>query len=162
MATTLTAATLTVKHTESISLNGQDQGATNTLTIASVAEIYKRIVTCPASEITLISIGDAAANVGPGTFVEGDVKYIRLTNKDDTNHISLVFKNEDNDEFQVKLDKGQSFIFNGDLSGGLEDTIEGNAGAVTPGNYGTNGDLLEITATADTAACDLEIFVAST
>ena len=162
MTSTLTAATLTVKHTESISLNGKDQGASNTLTIASVTEVYKRIVNCPASEIEVIAIGDAAANVGPGIFVEGDVKYIRFTNKDDTNHISLIFKNEDNDEFQVKLDKGQTFVFNGDLAGGLEDTIEANAGTVTPGTYGTNGDLANVTATADTAACDLEIFVAST
>ena len=160
MATTLTAATLTVKHTESISLNGQDQGATNTLSIASVTEVNKRILNIPASEIEVIAMGAAAANIAPGTFVEGDVKYIRFTNKDATNHISLIFKNENNDEFQVKLDKGQTFIYNGDLAGGVVDTMDAvdNAG-LTPG---TMGDLVNVTATADTAACDMEIFVAST
>ena len=35
MASTITAATLTVKITETINLNGQNQGGTNTLTIGS-------------------------------------------------------------------------------------------------------------------------------
>ena len=124
MATTLTAATLTVKHSESITLNGQDQGSSNTLTISSITEVYKRIINVPASEVEVIAMGAAAANLGPGIFVEADVKYIRFTNKDDTNHISLIFKNENNDEFQVKLDKGQTFIYNGDLAGGVVDTMD--------------------------------------
>ena len=39
MASTITAATLTVKVTETISLNGAAQGASNTKTIASINEI---------------------------------------------------------------------------------------------------------------------------
>ena len=46
MSSTITPATLTVKITETISLNGSAQGATNTLTIASINEIFKQIVTC--------------------------------------------------------------------------------------------------------------------
>ena len=42
MSSTITPATLTVKITETISLNGSAQGATNTLTIASINEIFKR------------------------------------------------------------------------------------------------------------------------
>ena len=41
MATTITNATLTVTLTESINLNGTEQGATNTRTIAEVNEIFK-------------------------------------------------------------------------------------------------------------------------
>jgi hypothetical protein len=86
------------------------------------------------------------------------VRYIRITNLDDTNHVTLTFKNENDDEFAVKLDKGQSFIFNGDLSGGVVDTMDGIDGT---GLTVSLGDLVNITALADTAACDLEIFVAS-
>ena len=107
MSSTISNATLTVKLTESISLNGSEQGATNTLTIGSINEVYKRIVTVPTSEVTLIEMSTAVAN---GTFVESDVRYIRITNKDDANHVSLTFKNEENDEMGIKLDKGQSFI----------------------------------------------------
>ena len=223
MGSSLTASTLTVTHTESISINGVEYGGTNTMTIASVAEVSKRIVNVPLTEQTILSFSD---KIAAGTFVEGDVKYIRITNKDDTNHVHLVFKNEFNHEHCIKLDYGQSFIYNGDLSGGVVDTFISNqlalgftdstcdstsattctcdsskqivpglrvsgtnvpAGATvvsvnTPGavtsfelsaattgtiSNGTFtftsgfGDLVEITAEADTAAVDVEVFVAS-
>ena len=97
MATTLTAATLTVTLTEAISLNGYDQGSKNTLSISSINEVHKRILTVPTSEIEVLAISTANAS---GTFIEGDVRYIRITNLDDTNHVTLTFKNE-NDEFEV-------------------------------------------------------------
>ena len=154
MATTITNATLTVTLTESISLNGSEQGASNTLTISNIDEISKRIVTVPASEVTVIAMGTAVSN---GTFVESDVLYIRITNKDDANHVTLTFKDEGNSEFAVKLDKGQSFIYNGDLAGGVVDTMDANGSALSL----ALGDLVDVTAIADTAPVDLEIFVAS-
>jgi|TARA_R100001163_G_scaffold19018_1_gene16812 hypothetical protein len=154
MATTITNATLTVTLTESISLNGSEQGASNTLTIADVDEISKRIVTIPTAEKTIIAMGTAISN---GTFIESDVRYIRITNKDDANHVTLTFKDENNSEFALKLDKGQSFIYNGDLAGGVVDTMDANGSALSL----ALADLVDITAIADTAAVDLEIFVAS-
>ena len=155
MTTTLTAATLTVELKETIDLNGMEQGSTNTLTIGSVAEIFKRIVTVTTSEAEILAFGTAAA---AGTLIEGDVKYIRLTNLDDTNHITLTFKDEDNTEFAVLLDKGQSFIYNGDIAGGVVNTMHAGGSALTV----SLNDLVNITALADTAACDMEILVAST
>ena len=155
MTTTLTAATLTVELKETIDLNGMDQGSTNTLTIGSVTEVFKRIVTVTTTEAEILAFGTAAAS---GTLVEGDVKYIRLTNLDDTNHIVLTFKSEGNHEFAVLLDKGQSFIYNGDLSGGVVDTMDASGSALSLALE----DLVNITADADTASCDMEIFVAST
>ena len=156
MATTICNATMTVSLTESVTLNGTQQGATNTLSIDNINEIYKRIVTVPASEVEILAMSTA---VTTGTFIESDVLYIRITNKDDTNHVGLIFKNENNDEFGVKLDKGQSFIYNGDLAGGVVDTMDAqDGGADLAAN--TFADLVNITAIADTAACDVEIFVA--
>tara|TARA_Y100000310_G_scaffold320373_1_gene376766 strand:- start:4072 stop:4542 length:471 start_codon:yes stop_codon:yes gene_type:complete len=154
MTTTITAATLTVTLTEAVSLNGYDQGSSNTLTIASITEVSKRIVNVPTSERILLTF--AAAQPAAGEFVEADVRYIRITNKDDTNHVTLVFRDEDGAEFAVKLDKGQSFIYNADLSGGIVDTMDANSSALTV----ALADLVDVTATADTAACDLELFVA--
>ena len=154
MATTITNATLTVTLTESISLNGSEQGASNTLTIADIDEISKRIVTIPTAEKTIIAMGTAISN---GTFIESDVRYIRITNKDDANHVTLTFKDENDSEFALKLDKGQSFIYNGDLAGGVVDTMDANGSALSL----ALADLVDITAIADTASVDLEIFVAS-
>ena len=156
MTSTLTAATLTVKIHESISLNGKDQGATTSLSLSSINEISKRIVTVTTSEVEVIAMSTAAST---GTYIEGDVRYMRFTNLDDTNHITLTFKNENDDEFAVKLDKGQSFIYNGDISGGVVDTMDAIDGT---GLTISLGDLVNVTADADTASCDMEIFIAST
>ena len=53
MASTLTAATMTVSVTESIALNGKNQGGTTTKTISSISNIFKRQIRCPLDEITL-------------------------------------------------------------------------------------------------------------
>ena len=156
MTTTLTAATLTITLKESIELNGVEQGATNEKTIASVNEVSKRIVTVTTTEAEVIAFHASA--ISSGTFIEGAVRYMRFTNLDDTNFIALTFKNEDDDEFAVKLDAGHSFIYPGDNSGGVVDTMDAIDGT---GLTVSLGDLVNVTADADTASCDLEIFVAS-
>ena len=156
MATRLTTSTLRVTIEEDLTLNGVQQGTTNVLTIPSIAEVSRRIISVPASEVTIVSMSTA---VSAGTFAEADVRYIRITNLDNENFVSLLFKNENNDEFAVKLDYGQSFIYNADLVGGVVDTMDAvDHSGLTPGTF---GDLVDITATANTAAVDLEVFVAS-
>ena len=154
MASTVSAANLKVKITEEIILNGGDQGGTTELTISSINEISKRITTITTTEATILTF---SAAVGQGTYIAADVRYLRFTNLDDTNHIMLTFKDEDNTEFRVKLDAGQSFIYNADNSGGLVDTMKAAATALGSGL----ADLYDVTADADTDSCDLEIFIAS-
>jgi len=84
-------ATLTSTITESISLNGADRGSTNTLTVASVTQVFHRIVTCPTGQDTTVA---TFASVADDSAVSGsldveDVKYIRVTNLDDTNPVNL-------------------------------------------------------------------------
>jgi hypothetical protein len=87
MASTISSATLTVTTTESITLNGSNMGATNTLSIASINEINQRIVTIDSGNVrTLFNFGGAVA---AGEFVRANVKYLRITNKDDTNTVSI-------------------------------------------------------------------------
>ena len=162
MATTITAATLTVTVTESVTLNGSDQGASSALTVASVNEVVKRIVSVSTTESGLLGFSTASStdlskSYLAGQFDEDDVRYIRITNKDDTNFAILVFKSEGNAEFAVKLDAGHSFILPGDNSGGVKDVMDASASALTV----SLEDLVDITATANTAAVDLEVFVAS-
>ena len=135
MASTLTAATMTVTINESITINGKNQGGTNTLSISSIATVSKRIVDVPTSEVVIASMSTAVA---AGTFVESDVRYIRIKNLDDENFVYLVFKNEYNNEFCIKLDKGKSFIYNGDDASGVIDTMLANQVAL--GFAETTGD----------------------
>ena len=158
MASTITAATMTVTITESISLNGSDQGASNTLSISSINEVSKRIVTVTTTEAVIATFSSAVASAGH--YVAADVRYIRFTNKDDTNFITLTFRNQDNDEVALKLDAGRSFIWNGDNANGMTSVFNAtqDADAASSANFGS---LTNIQADADTASCDLEVFVVS-
>ena len=104
-------------------------------------------------------VGVTANKVGyvAGIFDNGDVRYIRITNLNSSNHIMLTFKDEDNTEFKMKGDAGHSFIYPGDNSGGVVDTMKAAGSALASGL----SDLVDITVDADTAACDVEVFVAS-
>ena len=158
MTTTLAAATLTVTLTEAISLNGYDQGSKNTLSIDSVTEVSKRIVTVTTTEATIATFSSAVASAGH--YVAADVRYIRFTNLDDTNFITLTFRNQDNDEVAIKLDAGLSFTWNGDNDNGMtavfNATQDANAASDT-----AFGSLTNIQADANSDSCDLEMFIAS-
>ena len=158
MATTITPATLTVKLTETISLNGSAQGASNTVTFASIAEISKRILTITTAESTIATFSSAVASAGH--YIAADVRYIRFTNLDSTNFITLTFRNQDNDEVAIKLDAGQSFIWNGDNSNGMTAVFNAtqDADAASSTNFGS---LTNIQADANSDSCDLEMFIAS-
>ena len=158
MASTITAGTLKVILTEQIILNGRDQGSKNELSVSGISEISKRIVTITTTESTIATFSAAVASAGH--YVAADVRYIRFTNKDDTNFITLTFRNQDNDEAAIKLDAGQSFIWNGDNVNGMSAVFNAtqDADAASSTNFGS---LTNIQADADTDSCDLEVFVAS-
>lgn len=155
MATTITPETATITITEAITLNGQDKGSSNVLTILLVTEVQQRIVEIPTSEVILLAF--AATVPGPGAFNEADVRYIRITNLDDTNFVQLTFRDENGTEFAIKLDAGHSFIYSGDNAGGVVDTMIAAGSALTVPS--TFADLVDITAVADTTACDVETIV---
>ena len=159
-------ATLTVSVKEAITLNNVDYGSERSLDIASVNEIVKRVVTASTTECGLIGFISAISGVGvsankvgyvAGMFDDGDVRYIRITNLDSSNHIMLTFRDEYNTEFRMKVDAGHSFIYPGDNSGGVVDTMKAAGSALASGL----SDLVDITVDTDTASCDVEIFVGS-
>ena len=151
-------ATLTVTHTEDITLNGQQFGGTNIKTFASINEIVKRILTITTAECVVATFSAAVASAGH--YVAADVRYIRFTNRDGTNFITLTFRNQDNDEVAIKLDAGQSFVLNGDNANGMTAVFNAtqDADAASSTNFGS---LTNIQADADTGSCDLEMIIAS-
>ena len=155
MASTVQSQTLKVTLTEEIVLNGTNYLSSNVINIPSIGEITKRVVGVTTTEATILNFSTA---IGAGTYITGNVRYLRIRNLDDTNHVVLTFKDENNTEFKLKLDIGQSFIYNVDLDNGLTDTMIAAGSAAGS----TLADLSDITAQADTAACDIEIFIAST
>ena len=158
MASTLSSATMTVRVVESIKLNGTEQGAVNTKTISSINEISKRIITITTAESTIATFSAAVASAGH--YVAADVRYMRFTNKDDTNFITLTFRNQDNDEVAIKLDAGNSFMWSADNSGGMVDVFNATQDADAASDTAL-GDLTNIQADANTGSCDLEMLIAS-
>jgi len=158
MTTTLTASTMNITLTESINLNGTNQGATNSVAIPSIAEISKRILTITTNEATIATMSGAVASAGH--FNDSAVRYMRFTNKDDTNFLTLTFQNDDDDEVAIKLDAGNSFMWFADNSGGMVDVFN----AATAGDAASDtalGSITTIQADANTGNCDLEMIVAS-
>jgi hypothetical protein len=144
MATTITNATLTVTLAESVTLNGKAYGNSNTLTIADINEVDGRIMTIPTSEVDILAYDTA---VGAGTFVGANVKYMRITNKDNANYVKLKIADGGSDHYWVKLEAGKSFMLHNNL-------IEAASPFSAFANIGT------ISAIADTAAVDIEYFIA--
>ena len=151
-------ANLTITHTEDITLNGQQFGGTNIKTFPSINEISKRIITITTAESTIATFSAAVASAGH--YVAADVRYMRFTNKDDTNFITLTFRNQDNDEVAIKLDAGNSFMWSADNSGGMVDVFNATQDADAASDTAL-GDLTNIQADANTGSCDLEMFIAS-
>jgi hypothetical protein len=148
--------TLTTKITENFAgADGYDK-TTTTLTLSGIDLVDKRIMMATTTERPLASFGSIAQG---GGYIANDVRYLRITNQDDTNFIWLTFKNTPAEErFALKLDAGQSFYLNGDLATGLKDFFVANSGSV---NLGAARDVAEIRVLADTADCQIELYVAS-
>ena len=162
MASTITAADLKVKITETCLLNGKDQGGTTELTISSINEIYKRIVTCTANaETTLVHFHSSVADGTLAPLDIDDVRYIRVTNLDDTTSVTLSLQSDVGEDdsaadesASLLIEAGRSFIMGSPNDGiGIDDT---NANLVTD-----LVDLESLVIFTGSDAIDVEIFVAS-
>jgi len=160
MASTITASTMTVSISESITLNGKNQGGTQTLTISSIKDVYKRIVRCVDDTDCTIATFRTATSTADGAIDLENVKYIRVTNLDDTNpmnlslQVALAENATANASTTVLVGAGESFIL-----GSIHDGIsldDDSASIVTALN-----DLESLLVDPLSEDIDVEIFVAS-
>tara|TARA_R110002020_G_scaffold145043_7_gene318288 strand:- start:182 stop:667 length:486 start_codon:yes stop_codon:yes gene_type:complete len=160
MASTITAASMTVTITESITLNGQAQGGTNSFSVGSVNEIYKRIVTCVDDTDCTIATFQTATSTSDGAIDLEDVRYIRVTNLDDTNPMNLslqVAGGEDgtaNMSSTILVEAGKSFIM-----GSAHDGIAVKDDAATIVTALTDLESLLVDPLSENI--DVEVFIAS-
>ena len=162
-------ATLTVTLTESLpDYNGSDNDLTltNALTISGVDDIYHRIITCPAADggisgTTLVKFSAAVNTVDGAAALDLDnVKYIRVTNLDSSNSITLSLQVSNDEDgaadfsSSILLEAGKSFLM-GTPHDGIQ-VSDANANVIT-----TLVDLESII--ADPAANDVkvDVFIAS-
>ena len=151
MATSLTSAILNITIEEKIILNGVNRGSKVTKSISGITEVYQRILEIPTAGIAILGFGTKGADI-----FSTSIKYLRITNKDLTNFITLNFYDHGtpssaNDLFAVKLEAGKSFV----LGSTLFDASVSDA----DGFLVVDQTIAEISAQADTGACDIEIFI---
>jgi hypothetical protein len=158
----ITKTSLKIIHREIISLNGNNYDNVNTRSIDNIKEITKRILTIPTSSNQIVIL---SGSIGAGAYIDDTVRYMRFTNLDNLHHIHLTFKNENDDEFAVKLENNASYIYSGVSGSGVTKTlgISGSSGLSS-----TFGDLTNIYGIASSSvsgstmnSCDLELFIAS-
>jgi len=146
MASTVTAANLTVTIVESYTLNGVAYGNTVEKTFTSKGQVDQRIMNVATTETAIFNY-EGADDAGTG--VAADYAYFRVTNLDDTNFITLRVYNGA-DSFWYKLAAGESMML-----------MNNEMDAITGTTFGALADITSVLAKADTAACDVE-FIAVT
>jgi len=151
-------ATLTVTHTESLTLNGSPQGGTQTKSITGINSASKRIFTITTNEATIATFSGAVSSAGH--YNDGTVRYIRFTNLHATYFVAITLTNGSNDEFAFKLDAGQSFVLFGDNSTGMELIFNATQNADSA-SHTAFGSLTTIQADAEASTVDIEMFIAS-
>ena len=140
MASTLTASTMTVSISESITLNGKNQGGSTTLSIASIKDIYKRIVTIAADDDATVAVFKSTTASSDSAFDKENVKYIRITNLDDSNSLNISLQldsGEDNSAADLSVthlvQAGRSFIM------GTVDEVTDNTNVLMVDNLSNAG-----------------------
>ena len=110
-------ANLTVTLTESVTLNGSVRGSTNQLTITGIEQVMERIVTIPNDQDTTVLLTKATVAMSDGAIDIHDTKYIRITNLDSTNSVTLSLQidsgenDSDADEtVSILLEAGKTFM----------------------------------------------------
>jgi len=120
MATTINVSTLTVAITETLALSTDASGTTDDVTFSqtnnhiintSILNASKRIVELESTALTTVVTFDASLNAG-GQFKRGDVKYVRITNLDDSAVLKVGLIGDSSGAFQ-SVAANTSIMFTG-------------------------------------------------
>jgi hypothetical protein len=174
MAICFPTGSLTVTITENIQLpNGNIENAVNSVVIPNVKQVVRRIDTISSywenSGVEILRFVDDEASQTAGSFVRDTVKYLRFTNLDKNNFLSLYLIQDSPDEQNLgsgdegvfKLDPGKSMMLSNaqfESSNYYDYVVEGY---VDMQYYSSFASLTSIKAKADTADIQIEYFVGS-
>jgi hypothetical protein len=147
MATTVTAADLTVTITETYSLNGVSYGNTMSKKFTDNGEVSQRImkIASDGSRGSWTNILNFGAEDAAGQVDITNYRYFRIKNLDDTNFLELRVTGTA-DSFFVKIKAGETFLL-------MDNEIDAVASGTT---IGTLTDITQIAANANTDAVDIE------
>ena len=136
MPTTVNTSDLTIITRELISLGGNQYDSKHTKIIPNIKEVTKRLITVPTASIlsTDTNEGVEVLKITPtlltGPYKEADIRYIRITNLDDTNFVTLQFHNDQGNVSATKLDFGNTYFYSCDMGSGSIDTMQASSNTI--------------------------------
>ena len=155
-------ADLTVNINESVTLNNQVIEASHTLTISSVVDIFRRIVSIASGDDATVLVFKSTTAIADGALDKEKVKYLRITNLESSNSVKISLQldsGEDNSAADLSvthlLEAGKSFMMgSGDEAVHANDSSSSIITALT--------DLESIIVDPGSNAGTVEVFTAST
>jgi len=150
MASTIDTATLKVQILEDIELNGVKRGSRSYHTFSNIKQIDELILTVPTYEVDILLLSSSAA---AGTYSTNSFRYARLTNLDDTNYVSITLLSGSQGSKSVQKLLPKTSMMLTDLA------LSGSSSGVS---FGSFNDITAVKASANSAAIDLSLFVATT
>jgi len=137
-------------------MNGSDYGSATRYSVNNISEISRRLITTNGTASTEIIRFQPSASAGQ--YINTDVRYVRITNLDDTNYATLRFQGSASTDYSFRLDPTGSHVImttqdSGSSKAGVTSYADINGLVLT--------NLRTIMVVANTAAVDLELFVAS-
>lgn len=116
--------------------------------IPSVKQVDRRLVTCPqTTSVDLFDIDNTLP--GAGQFVSSSLKYVRVSNLDDTNPIALTFSGSEG-SFTQNVTANTSYVFaNSSITASNADVFDST-------NYLFNDGINTVKAFASGSAIDVE------
>jgi len=157
MATKVTVGKLQVSVTESVTVNGVEHTYNNLRSVAGINNVAHRIVRTDASGTELALLSFHATAPAGGQFVDGQAKYIRITNLDDTNLVRLIVKSTSKC-ISLHLAAGETVVFN---NGKVEGRADTTVGSIAYTDIDTISAIGKNAADSGNAAVDVEYFVAA-
>jgi len=149
MGTTVTSAALSVEIKEQITLNGTVYDQTVTTSITGIGNVSKRIMTVAASGTA--NIATFLSTVTNDAYDTEDVRYIRVTNLDDTSEVILTLS-QASTAAGLELKAGNSStIFSINASGAASKAALNSASAIEEIHVHNGSG----------AAIDIELFIAT-
>ena len=155
-------ADLKFKIQEQLVLNGIQQGGSYEYTINNVNDVYKRIITVPSQSNSTLATFKSTVSTGSVNAMDLDqVKYIRVTNLNSSNHVNLSLQLEEgNDDSSadssatIKLKSKGVFLLN-NISGSLK--VNDSNANIMSSSLANLGSIIA----NSSGSVQLEVFIAS-
>ena len=158
MPTTINTSDLTIITRELITLGGNQYDSKHTQIIPHIKEVTKRLITVPTASILStdtnegVEILKMTPNLLTGPYKEADVRYIRITNLDDTNFVTLQLHNDQGNVTAKKLDFGGTYFYNCDNGSGSIDTMQASSNTLIDTDATVNYQIDDATVTCNANA----------